>query len=260
MRIIAGRFRGHSIESPPGHMTRPSTARTRESLFALIDSRIYLEDAEVLDLFCGTGALGLEAISRGASLVTFVEQDAEVLDFARKNAETLGVSDQCIFINGDAMTYLRRYKGPELDLIMADPPYELDGLRDIPDLAIPHLHTDGVLTLEHSTHDWFDEHPQQMTSRKYGRTVATIFRPPLPPEDDAEETGDAQTAGEPATESTTESAPEHDDLVADVLGRSLKGDDPTQTETSGAEASEAGTSENDASGDADTSRANEVRE
>lgn len=225
MRIIAGRFRGHSIQSPPGHMTRPSTARTRESLFALVDSRIYLEDAEVLDLFSGTGALGLEAISRGASLVTFVEKDAEVLDFARQNAETLGVSDQCIFIKGDALTYLRRYNGPELDLIMADPPYELDGLRDIPDLAIPHLHTDGVLTLEHSSHDWFDEHPHQMTSRKYGRTIVTIFRPPLPPKD--EEEGDAEPTSEGAADAATEpktdarSEAEQDDLVADVLGRSL---------------------------------------
>ncbi|NBC84920.1 MAG: 16S rRNA (guanine(966)-N(2))-methyltransferase RsmD, partial [Bacteroidetes bacterium] len=55
MRIIAGRFRGHGLSSPPGHMTRPSTARTRESLFALVDSRIYLEGAEVLDMFAGTG-------------------------------------------------------------------------------------------------------------------------------------------------------------------------------------------------------------
>ena len=206
-------------------MTRPSTARTRESLFALVDSRIYLEDAEVLDLFSGTGALGLEAISRGASLVTFVEKDAEVLDFAQQNAETLGVSDQCIFIKGDALTYLRRYNGPELDLIMADPPYELEGLRDIPDLAIPHLHTDGVLTLEHSSHDWFDEHPHQMTSRKYGRTIVTIFRPPLPPKD--EEEGDAESTSERAADAATEpktdarSEAEQDDLVADVLGRSL---------------------------------------
>ncbi|PEN14666.1 16S rRNA (guanine(966)-N(2))-methyltransferase RsmD [Longibacter salinarum] len=216
MRIIAGRFRGHTIESPPGHLTRPSTARTRESLFALIDSRIYLDGAEVLDLFAGTGALGLEAISRGASLVTFVEQDAEVLEYARRNAQELGVEDQCIFINGDALTYLRRYNGPELDLILADPPYDLDGLRDIPDLAIPHLQTDGVLTLEHSSHDWFDEHPNQMTSRKYGRTIVTIFRPPLPPEDEESEAEGEALDGE---------SEETDDLIADVLGASFDEDE-----------------------------------
>jgi len=181
MRIIAGQFRGHGLISPDGHETRPSTGRTRESLFSLVDARMYLEGAEVLDLFAGTGALGLEAISRGAALVTFVEEDPDVLDLARRNAEKLGVEDQCIFIPGDAVEYLRRYSGPKLDLIMADPPYKLEAMREMPDLALPHLNDDGVLTLEHSTHDWFDEHPHLMTSRQYGRTVVSLFRPPLPP-------------------------------------------------------------------------------
>ena len=148
MRIIAGQFRGHGLISPDGHETRPSTGRTRESLFSLVDARIYLEGAEVLDLFAGTGALGLEAISRGAALVTFVEQDPDVLDIARQNAEKLGVEDQCIFIPGDAVEYLRRYSGPALDLIMADPPYKLEAMRELPDLAVPHLTEDGVFTLE----------------------------------------------------------------------------------------------------------------
>jgi 16S rRNA (guanine966-N2)-methyltransferase len=87
MKIIAGEYGGHGLKSPSGHETRPSTARVRESLFSLVDARIYLEGAEVLDLFAGTGALGLEAVSRGASLVTFVEQKGNVLDYARANAE-----------------------------------------------------------------------------------------------------------------------------------------------------------------------------
>ncbi len=183
MKLIAGRFGGHGLKTPSGHETRPSTARTREALFGLIDARIYLEDAEVLDLFAGTGALGLEAISRGAALVTFVEQDRAVLDYARENAEKLGVEDRCIFIQGDAVEYLRSYDGPKLDLIMADPPYKLEAMQEMPDLAVPHLDTDGVFTLEHSSHDWFDEHPRLMTSRSYGRTIVSLFRPPLPPED-----------------------------------------------------------------------------
>lgn len=193
MRIIAGRFGGRPLKSPEGHMTRPSTARTRESLFSLIDSRIYLEGAEVLDLFAGTGALGLEAISRGAALVTFVEAKRPVLDLARENAELLGVEDQCIFVPGDAVDYLARYSGPPFDLIMADPPYKLEAMEQLPDLAIPHLKRDGVFTLEHSSHHWFDEHPHLMTSRPYGRTVVSLFRPPLEPQDT-----DAATDDEPA--------------------------------------------------------------
>ena len=162
-----------------------------------VDARIYLEGAEVLDLFAGTGALGLEAISRGAALVTFVEQKREVLDYARENAEKLGVEDKCIFIQGDAVEHLRSYGGPELDLITADPPYELEAMQDMPDLALPHLQTDGVFTLEHSSHDWFDEHPHLMTSRSYGRTIVSLFRPPLPPEEDgvSDETVTEDTAG-----------------------------------------------------------------
>lgn len=195
MRIIAGQFRGHRLVAPTGHQTRPSTARTRESLFSLIDARIYLDGAEVLDLFAGTGALGLEAISRGAALATFVERDPEVLDCARQNAERLGVDDQCIFIPGDAVDYLRHYSGPPLDLIMADPPYKLEAMEELPDLALPHLTSDGVFTLEHSSHHWFDDHPDLMTSRPYGRTIVSLFRPPLPPED--EELADATSEGSP---------------------------------------------------------------
>jgi 16S rRNA (guanine966-N2)-methyltransferase len=190
MRIIAGRYGGHGLKSPSGHETRPSTARVRESLLSLVDARIYLDGAEVLDLFAGTGALGLEAISRGADLVTFVEQKANVLDYARANAEKLGVEEKCIFIQADAVEYLRQHDGPELDLIMADPPYKLDEMRELPDLAVPKLDVDGVFTLEHSSHDWFDEHPHLMTSRPYGRTIVSLFRPPLPPEDDAEAADD----------------------------------------------------------------------
>jgi 16S rRNA (guanine966-N2)-methyltransferase len=193
MKLIAGRFGGHGLKTPSGHETRPSTARTREALFGLIDARIYIEGAEVLDLFAGTGALGLEALSRGAALVTFVEQKRNVLDYARENAEKLGVEDKCIFIQGDAVEYLRTYQGPALDLIMADPPYKLDAMQEMPDLAVPHLDTDGVFTLEHSSHDWFDEHPRLMTSRSYGRTIVSLFRPPLPPDDDTAADADTET-------------------------------------------------------------------
>lgn len=199
MKIIAGEFGGHGLKSPSGHQTRPSTARTRESLFGLIDARIYLDGAEVLDLFAGTGALGLEAISRGAALVTFVEKDREVLDYARANAEKLGVEDQCIFIQAEAVEYLRRYSGPPLDLIMADPPYKLEAMEEMPDLAIPNLTRDGVFTLEHSSHHWFDEHPHLMTSRPYGRTIVSLFRPPLPPAD--EEDSDATASADEASDS-----------------------------------------------------------
>lgn len=194
MRIIAGRFSGRVLKSPEGHLTRPSTARTRESLFGLVDSRIFLDGAEVLDLFAGTGALGLEALSRGAAFVTFVEQDPEVLEVARANARMLEVEDQCFFLQSDAVAYLERYSGPPFDLIMADPPYELEAMDRMPDLAIPHLKPDGVFTLEHDSRIFFDDDPRLMTNRAYGRTYVSLFRPPLEPEEETESPEDASNA------------------------------------------------------------------
>ena len=181
MRIIAGKYKRHQIDAPQGHRTRPTTDRTRESLFNLVESRLPLGGATVLDLFAGTGALGLEAISRGASFVTFVEQKPDVLDYARRNAEKLGVEDQCLFIQSDAVSFLRKYKGNRLDLIMADPPYTLEEMRELPDAALKHLHPHGVFTLEHDTYHFFDEHPYLDTSRPYGRTIVSVFMPAAGP-------------------------------------------------------------------------------
>jgi 16S rRNA (guanine(966)-N(2))-methyltransferase RsmD len=141
----------------------------------VVEHRITLDGADVLDLFAGTGALGLEAISRGADVVTFVESVPAVLAFARRNADALDVGEQCVFFRADALTYLRQYQGPKFDLILADPPYELDGLTTLPDLARPLLKEDGLFVLEHDRRHAFDEQPGVVTSRPYGRTLVTVF-------------------------------------------------------------------------------------
>ncbi len=177
MRIIAGRFRRKTLRAPKGHLTRPTTDRTRESLFHLVESRMDLEGGDVLDLFAGTGALGLEAISRGAVAVTFVELQGPVLACARENARALGVEEACEFIRGDAVEYLRRYSGPPFDLILADPPYDLPELPQLPELAFPHLKPHGLFVLEHDKRHNFEGHPHLDTSRRYGRTIVSVFRP-----------------------------------------------------------------------------------
>lgn len=178
MRIIAGRYKRHALKAPPGHATRPTTDRTRESLFNLVQSRMPLGEAAVLDLFAGTGALGLEAISRGASMVTFVERQGDVLRYARENASALGVEAQGLFLQQDAVTFLERYEGPPFDLILADPPYDLEALGRLPDLARPHLAPHGLFSLEHDTRLFFDDHPALETSRPYGRTIVSLFHSP----------------------------------------------------------------------------------
>jgi 16S rRNA (guanine(966)-N(2))-methyltransferase RsmD len=176
MRIIAGRLRRRSLRAPKGQLTRPTSDRTREAIFNLLQSRLSLEGAEVLDLFAGTGALGLEAISRGAAAATFVEHHPAVLQVARRNAQDLEVADLCRFLRADAAAYLDRYGGPPYDVIFADPPYDLDGLAGLPDQALPHLRPDGLFVLEHDARLSFGEHPRLDTSRSYGRTVVSLFR------------------------------------------------------------------------------------
>ena len=119
MRIIAGKWRGRPLEAPPGLATRPTADRVRETLFSMLASRLGgFDDLNVADLFAGSGALGLEALSRGAAAATFVESDPKAAAVIRRNAAKLGVSVQ--IVGGSALALPRA--GP-FDLIFADPPY-----------------------------------------------------------------------------------------------------------------------------------------
>ena len=175
MRIVAGKFKSRSLASPKGQLTRPTTDRVRESLFNMVHSLGGLHEKRVLDLFAGTGALGLEALSRGASTVTFVEKNPKVFQYARQNAETLGVQSQCSFLTADAIAFLKRPSRIGFDYIFADPPYELEGMDLLPERAQEHLSDSGIFILEHDKRIFFDEHPRLITSRKYGRTIVSIF-------------------------------------------------------------------------------------
>src|SRR5690606_15785599 len=155
---------------------RPTTDRVREARFNLLSARMAFAGARVLDLFAGTGALGLEALSRGAASVTFVEQHPKTLALARRNAADLGVEAACSFLRADAVAVLRRPAGPRYDLVFADPPYDLEALPDLPDLALPHLAPGGLFVLEHDARRDFTGHPALVLSRAYGRTVLSMFQ------------------------------------------------------------------------------------
>ncbi len=122
MRIVAGQWRGRKIFAPPGDTTRPTADRTRETLFSMLTSRLgTFEGLSVADLFAGSGALGLEALSRGSASCIFVEQDPPAIRALRQNIATLGaqrVSD----VRASSATTLAPAKQP-LDLILMDPPY-----------------------------------------------------------------------------------------------------------------------------------------
>jgi 16S rRNA (guanine966-N2)-methyltransferase len=122
MRIISGIWRSRPLVAPKGDTTRPTADRTRETLFSMLTSRLgSFEDLKVLDLFAGSGALGLEALSRGAASCTFVEQDKPALDALEANVAKLGAKPQCEIRRGSALM-LGAAREP-FDLILMDPPY-----------------------------------------------------------------------------------------------------------------------------------------
>lgn len=175
MRIIAGQLKRRLLKAPKGHLTRPTTDRVKESLFNMLENRLELHGADVLDLFAGTGSLGLEAISRGAVAVTFVESDPVVLKYCRENAIGLDVEEACVFFQSDAVAFVKSYQGPLFDVVFADPPYELDALPRLPDYILPMIKPGGAFVLEHDQRHAFDDHPWHDTSRAYGRTSVSIF-------------------------------------------------------------------------------------
>lgn len=176
MRIIGGHLGGRKLFRPKNLKTRPTTDRVRESIYALIEARISLRNAELLDLFSGTGALALEGISRGAQRAILVDSDPKAIRASQQNAEHLNQMHSCRFLCVDAVKYLRHYRGVEWTLILADPPYELEALMELPDLALSCLSPEGLFVLEHDLRTDFSGHESLDTTRAYGRTHVSIFR------------------------------------------------------------------------------------
>jgi 16S rRNA (guanine966-N2)-methyltransferase len=124
MRIIAGRFRGHRLATPPDHRIRPTSDRLRETLFNILIHRGGgVEGRSVLDLFAGTGALGLEALSRGAAFAAFVDDGAAARGLIRANVEALGLGGVSRILRRDATRLGRIETFAPFDLVFADPPY-----------------------------------------------------------------------------------------------------------------------------------------
>ncbi|HLS26738.1 MAG TPA: 16S rRNA (guanine(966)-N(2))-methyltransferase RsmD [Beutenbergiaceae bacterium] len=130
-RIIAGEYGGRRIQVPP-HGTRPTSDRAREALFAALEHRGVVAGARVLDLYAGSGALGLEAISRGASRVVMVESGRAAANVCRRNASELGVRDVVDVVVAPVERYLQRSQPQQgFDLALMDPPYEVTDLEEV---------------------------------------------------------------------------------------------------------------------------------
>ena len=150
MRIVAGAFRSRILVAPKGEQTRPTTDRARESLFNVLVHLTDLTGASVLDLFAGSGALGFEALSRGAERVVFVEQNRQAISAIKANAETLGVADRIHVVQKDCYAYLITNKD-SFDVILSDAPYE--DHRALSELASLLSGKAPVIAIEHRTGD-----------------------------------------------------------------------------------------------------------
>jgi len=179
LRIVAGRFRGRKLLTPETLQVRPTADRMKESLFNIVQAQVV--GARVLDLFCGAGNLGLEAASRRARQVVFVERNREALLLLRRNLAALDLrepSDVAV-VEGDAIRYLDACGGEPFGLILADPPYDAAVEDELMRVLRPaHLVPGGIFVLQHRR-QWTAPVPdgfELLRARRYGDTVITFLQ------------------------------------------------------------------------------------
>lgn len=132
MRVISGRFKGHPLKAVPGRNTRPTADRVKEAIFNLVPNGLYLEK-KGLDLFAGTGSLGIEALSRGCAQVTFVDHHSEAISVIYHNLKTLGLKEKAKVYKQDALRMVRLLakRGESFQIIFIDPPYDWPRLETL---------------------------------------------------------------------------------------------------------------------------------
>ena len=172
VRVVAGTARGRRLAAPPGRSTRPTGDRVREATFNALESLGALRGAEVLDLFAGSGALGIEALSRGAARATFVDEDPRVLAVVRANLAATGLDGSARVVGSDALRYLAEEAGA-VDVALLDPPYRFDDgawARLLPALDAPLAVIESDRCIE------VGERWEVLRSKRYGGTVVTLVR------------------------------------------------------------------------------------
>ncbi len=175
LRIIAGSLGGRTIASPDGTRTHPMSERIRNALFNSLGDNV--RNAYVLDAFAGTGAVGIEALSRGAEFTTFIERDRSAQKVLSENIELLGLSDVTKLIRASVAAWCETYDGPKFDLIFADPPYhdpQFSTAMKLTGLLKPN----GLMVLSHAGRSESPTLPGVVVvdNRGYGDAALTYFR------------------------------------------------------------------------------------
>lgn len=178
MRVITGKARGIQLKTPEGMQTRPTADRVKEALFSII--QFELPGAKVLDLFGGTGQLGIEALSRGAASAVFVDASENACKLIRENLRRTKLEGQGRVVRSDYMEFLKRNR-EHYNIILLDPPYAEvfleNALKCIAEIDI--LETDGIIITERPLDKelpWEYEGYQRSRDYKYGKTLLTVYR------------------------------------------------------------------------------------
>ncbi len=168
MRVVAGEFGGRILVSPPGLGTRPTTEKVRQAVFNSLDASGLLDGAVVADLFAGSGALGIEALSRGAERAVFVERDRVALRALDANLTTLGITDRATVVRTDVMAWVPAMRG--VDIALIDPPYAFDAWPALLALVQVDLVVAESGTALDAPAGW-----RSRRAKRYGRTWVTTL-------------------------------------------------------------------------------------
>ncbi len=176
MRIISGIYGGRRLSPPKNITARPTTDFAKESLFNLLNNRMDFEGIDMLDLFAGTGGIGIECVSRGAREVTAVEIAHVQQNWIISCCRQLGIKNLSV-IRGDVFKFLSACR-TKYDLIFADPPYALEQLPTLPDVVLERdiLKENGWLVIEHGKDTDFTSHPRHVETRTYGSVHFSFFQ------------------------------------------------------------------------------------
>jgi 16S rRNA (guanine966-N2)-methyltransferase len=152
MRIISGEFKGRRINVPDSKFIRPTTDRVRETLFNLLNNKIDFANRKVLDIYAGSGSLGLECLSRGASEIHFVEKNFQIYKNLQENINSLNAGENCKIYKMEAVKYSQMFENLDYDLIIADPPYFKDDIYKVVEnlLINKYFAEEGFMIIERS--------------------------------------------------------------------------------------------------------------
>ncbi len=179
MRIIAGTLRGRILAAPRDRTVRPTTDRVKQSIFDVLATRVDFEGIEVLDLFSGSGSLGLEAVSRGAASATFVDTSRDSLSLLETNIRLLGLEERTTIHQAEVFWFLKNLRRP-YDLVFVDPPFALDRIGELPSAIARSavLKPDAYVVMEHGKDSPVAVPGEsfELLKKTFGQTIVLIMK------------------------------------------------------------------------------------